>query len=87
MLKNRIHVILIRYGISIDNTDIFGRSDGREIEKSSSKLGTEDRFVLSDILEMIDDLIGDQWLRRSYRDLWRIVKCETAITIPEFKIY
>ncbi len=42
-LKNKIHVILSRYGIHINASDIFGKKGLKEIEKVSSILSPEDR--------------------------------------------
>ncbi|MEM3290956.1 MAG: transposase, partial [Candidatus Micrarchaeaceae archaeon] len=58
-LKNRVHSILTKYGISVDRTDIFGRIGMMDMERSSSKLNTEDRFVLKDILERMNSLMDE----------------------------
>ncbi len=55
-LKNRVHAILSLYGIHIHATDIFGRKGLKEIEKASSRLSAEDRFVLNDLLLRINEL-------------------------------
>ena len=56
MLKNRVQAILAGNGIAITATDIFGRKGIREIERSSVKINSSDRTVLSDILHRIADL-------------------------------
>ena len=56
MLKNRIHAILTRHGISILATDIFGHRGLRTIEAQSSGLGSMEKITLADMLERIKDL-------------------------------
>ncbi len=55
-LKNRIHAILTRHGISIPATDIFGNRGLRIIESRSSVLSKMEKITLADILERIKDL-------------------------------
>ena len=56
MIKNKIHAILTAYGISIKATDIFGKRGLRIMEKSSHKIRSADRFVMSHMLESVVDL-------------------------------
>ena len=56
MLKNRIHAVLTRHGISIPATDIFGNRGLRIIESRSSVLSKMEKIMLADILERIKDL-------------------------------
>jgi len=56
MLKNRIHAVLTRHGISIPATDIFGNRGLRIIDTRSSVLSSMERIMLADILERIKDL-------------------------------
>ena len=57
MIKNRVHAILARHGISISATDIFGRRGLRDIESRSDKLSAAERVVMSDLLSRVSDLI------------------------------
>ena len=57
MIKNRVHAILTKHGISIHATDIFGRRGLREIEENSWKLMTAERIVMSDLIARILDLL------------------------------
>ena len=63
MLKNRVHAILTRHGITIDAKDIFGRRGIRSIPEESSKMPPMDRIVLSDLLDRISDLKERECLR------------------------
>ena len=56
MIKNRVHAILTRYGISIDATDIFGRRGTVEIERSSAKIGESDRIIIADMIRRVSEL-------------------------------
>ena len=56
MLKNRVHAILTKHGITIHATDIFGRRGIRSITEESTKLPAMDRIVLSDLMDRISDL-------------------------------
>lgn len=55
-IKNRVHAVLGRYGISIDATDIFGKRGLSEIERSSEKMSASDRIIVSDMIERIREL-------------------------------
>ena len=55
MLKNHIHAILTRHGISIPTTDIFGKRDLKFIESRSSILSSTERIMLADLLDRIKD--------------------------------
>ncbi len=57
MLKNKIHSLLTRYGITIDSSDIFGKRGIAQISSASSKLSPADKFVLSELMERISYLI------------------------------
>ncbi len=57
MLKNRVHAILARNGISITASDTFGRRGLREIESQSGRMTATERILLSDMLSRISDLI------------------------------
>jgi transposase len=54
LLYGKINVL--RYGITIHTTDIFGRRGIRSILEESSKLPAIDRIVLSDLIERISGL-------------------------------
>ena len=55
MLKNHIHAILTRHGISIPTTDIFGKRDLKFIESRSSVLSSVKRIMLTNGLDRIKD--------------------------------
>ena len=57
MIKNRVHAMLTKHGISIHATDIFGRRGLREIESRSHKLSTAEKMVMGDLLSRVSDLI------------------------------
>lgn len=56
MIKNRIHSILSRYGVVINATDIFGKRGIGEIERSSDKMSSSDRIIMSDMICRIKEL-------------------------------
>ena len=56
MLKNRIHAILTKHGISVPDTDLFGNGGLRIIETRSSILSNREMIMLADILERIKQL-------------------------------
>ena len=56
MIKNRIHAFLTSYGITIDKTDIFGRSGMKKIRELSTLMSESDKFVLYDIIDQLSDL-------------------------------
>ena len=88
-LKNRIHAVLTRHGISIPATDIFGNRGLRIIDTRSSVLSSMERIMLADILERIKDLkdrassIEDEMVRctAGNRDV------NLLITIPGIGVY
>ena len=51
--KNKIHALLISYGIIIKATDPFGRKGLREIESNYSNLNYSDKIVLRSVLNDI----------------------------------
>lgn len=57
MIKNRVHAMLTKNGITIHATDIFGRRGLREIESRSHRLSAVERIVVSDLLSRITDLL------------------------------
>ena len=57
MIKNRVHAMLAKHGISIHATDIFGRRGLREIEENSRNLMMAERIVMSDLIARILDLL------------------------------
>lgn len=60
MIKNRVHAILTKNGISINATDIFGKRGLREIDSRSYKLTTAERIIMSDLLSRVSDLMGKE---------------------------
>ncbi len=56
VLKNSVHAVLTRHGISIPGTDIFGNRGLRLIDTRSSVLSSMEGIMLADILERIKDL-------------------------------
>jgi len=88
-LKNRVHAILSLYGIHIHAADIFGRRGLKEIEKASSRLSSEDRFILNDLLLRINELK----LRENMveEEISRLAenndKVKLLMTIPGINVY
>ncbi len=55
-IKNRIHAILTRNGISITATDIFGKRSLNKILESSKKMSNADNMVLTDLISQFNDI-------------------------------
>ena len=89
MLKNRIHAILTRPGISVPAKDIFWKRGLRILESRSSVLSSTERIMLADLLDRIKDLrtrssfIEDEMARctAGNRDV------RLLITIPGIGVY
>ena len=89
MLKNRVHAILTKHGITIHATDIFGRRGIRSITEESTKLPAMDRIVLSDLMDRISDLKE----RERMLEVQMAAACEgknsvrLLMTIPGINLY
>jgi len=88
-LKNKIHAILSKYGISINASDIFGKKGLKEIEKVSSILSPEDRFILNNILLRINELLAIESMVEE--EITKILenndKVRLLMTIPGINVY
>ncbi|MFG1555421.1 MAG: IS110 family transposase [Thermoplasmataceae archaeon] len=88
-LKNRIHAVLTRHGISIPASDIFGKRGLRLIESRSSVLSNMEKITLADMLERISDLkersssIEDEMARHTTGNS----NVNLLMTIPGINIY
>ena len=88
-LKNRIHAVLTRHGISIPASDIFGKRGLRLIESRSSVLSNMEKITLADMLERISDLkersssIEDEMARHTTGNN----NVNLLMTIPGINIY
>ena len=88
-IKNRIHALLSSHGITLRQTDIFGRSGLMEIERQSTKLSASERTVLNRMLSSVIHLrrnaieIEDQMARHgNVRDDVRLL-----MTVPGINVY
>ena len=88
-IKNRIHALLSSHGITLRQTDIFGRSGLMEIERQSTKLSASERIVLNCMLSSVIHLrkdaieIEDQMARHgNVRDDVRLL-----MTVPGINVY
>ncbi len=88
-LKKQIHAIFSKYGIHINASDIFGKKGLKEIEKVSSILSHEDRFVLNDLLLRINDLLAME--SKVEEEISRLAenndKVRLLMTIPGINVY
>jgi len=88
-LKNKIHAILSKYGIHINATDIFGKKGLKEIEKVSSILSFEDKFVLNNLLLRINDLLAMESMVEE--EITKLAenndKVRLLMTIPGINVY
>ena len=88
-LKNRIHAVLTRHGISIPASDIFGKRGLRLIESRSSVLSNMEKITPADMLERISDLkersssIEDEMARHTTGNS----NVNLLMTIPGINIY
>ena len=88
-LKNRIHAVLTRHGISVPASDIFGKRSLRFIESRSSVLSNMEKITLADMLERIKDLkdrissIEDEMARHAIENS----NVNLLMTIPGINIY
>ena len=55
-IKNRVHAILARNGITLQASDIFGKRPLKRIEISAESLLPADAFALSDLMERYNDI-------------------------------
>ncbi len=55
-IKNRVHAILTRNGISIAATDIFGKRSLNKILESSKKMSNADNMILVDLISQFNDI-------------------------------
>ena len=55
-IKNRVHAILTRNGISITASDIFGKRSLNKILESSKKMSNADNVVLTDLISQFNDI-------------------------------
>lgn len=55
-IKNRVHAILARNGISILAADIFGRKSIKKIVESASRMSPADSFVIADLIGRFHDI-------------------------------
>ena len=51
IIKNKIHSILSRYGITIHTTDVFGKRSLKSIQESGDKIQPEDWHILQDLIQ------------------------------------
>jgi transposase len=88
-IKNRIHALLSSHGITLRQTDIFGRSGLMEIERQSTKLSTSERTVLNRMLSSVIHLrrdaieIEDQMARHGNV----IDDVRLLMTVPGINVY
>ena len=88
-IKNRIHALLSVHGISLKQTDIFGRSGLIEIERQSVKLSPAERIVLDHMLSSVIQLrknameIEDE-MARSGHERYDV---RLLMTIPGINVY
>ncbi|EQD67866.1 transposase IS116/IS110/IS902 family protein, partial [mine drainage metagenome] len=61
-IKNRVHAILTRNGISITASDIFGKRSLSKILESSKKMSGADNIVLTDLISQFNGI--SEGLRR-----------------------
>ena len=55
-IKNRVHAVLTRNGISISSSDIFGRRSLQVILDSSRNMSVADNIVLADLISQYNDI-------------------------------
>ena len=55
-IKNRVHAVLTRNGISISSSDIFGRRSLQVILDSSRDMSGADKIVLADLISQYNDI-------------------------------
>ena len=55
-IKNQVHSILARHGISIEATDIFGKRFLKRIQESGDKMQPEDGYILADLVQRFHDV-------------------------------
>ncbi len=58
-LKNRVHALLARNGISIDASDIFGTKALKKMLGLSGELNETDRFILTDLISGFKTVSGN----------------------------
>lgn len=88
-IKNRVHALLARNGISIMASDIFGKRSLNSILESSKKMPVSDRIVITDLISQFNDLnhrvenIQNQLASMSKG----IVSISTLMTVPGIDYY
>ena len=55
-IKNRVHAVLTRNGISISSSDIFGKRSLRVILDSSKNMSGADKTVPADLISQYNDI-------------------------------
>ncbi len=55
-IKNRVHAMLARYGITVEASDIFGKKSLKQIQESAGKMRPADGFILADLMQRFHDL-------------------------------
>ena len=56
MIKNQVHSILARHGITVDATDIFGKRSLKRIQESGDRMQPEDGYILADLIQRCHDV-------------------------------
>lgn len=55
-IKNRVHAVLARYGITIEATDVFGKRSLNVIRESANRMRTADGFILADLMHRCHEI-------------------------------
>ena len=55
-IKNRVHAILTRNGVSITATDIFGKRSINKILESSRKMSNANKMVLTNLISQFNNI-------------------------------
>ncbi|MGC8563139.1 MAG: IS110 family transposase [Thermoplasmata archaeon] len=88
-IKNQVHSILARHGISIDATDIFGKRSLKRIRESVSNMQPEDGYILSDLIQRFHDIAArmemvEKQIALAGKDIPEVKK---LMTIPGIGFY
>ena len=88
-IKNRIHAVLTRNGISISSSDIFGKRSLQVILDSSRNMSSADKIVLADLISQYNDI--NAGVRRIQNQLASMGKgiegIRILITVPGIDYY
>ena len=88
-IKNRVHAVLTRNGISIPSSDIFGKRSLNMILESSKRMSDADNMVLTDLISQYNDI--NARIRKIQDQLASMRKgvegIKTLMTIPGIDYY